>query len=119
MPPWGCGFPCYSVRRARSRCAARKTRALGNADERVADGAQLVLDVRALAPLAMPALEGPPRHDVRVGGGAAIAAAAIPDHLHVLGVGEGLAEVPVQVGAVARDEEGLPPHLLGTLSPLQ
>src|SRR5439155_1660935 len=103
-------------RLAQTSCATAR---LGDADERVADGAELVLHARAPAPLGVAALERPPRHDVRVGGGAAIGAAAIPDHLHVLGVGEGLAEVAVQVGAVARDDEDLTRHLRVTVSPLQ
>src|SRR5439155_1529712 len=65
-----------------------KARALHDADEGVADGAQLVVHARAPAPVDLAPLERPSGHDVRVGGGAALTAAAIPDHLHVLGVGE-------------------------------
>src|SRR2546422_4180935 len=93
-----------------------EARALRDADERVPDGAQLVVHARAPAALLVPALEGTAGHGA---GAAPIAAAAVPDHLYVLGVGEGLAEVPIQVGAVARDDEDLTRHLLETLVPLQ
>src|SRR6267143_4120287 len=94
----------------RAAGTVQKRRALHDADEGVADGAQLVVHARTPAPVAVAPLEWPPRHDVRVGGGAALAAAAIPDHLHVLGVGERLAEVAIEVGAVARDDEDLTRH---------
>src|SRR5438034_9804243 len=91
-----------AVRRlAQTTCAIAR---LGDADERVADRAELVLHARAPAPLRVAALERPPRHDGRVGGGAAIGAAAIPDHLHVLGVRAGRAAVAAQVVPVARDD---------------
>src|SRR2546423_156873 len=67
-----------------------------DADERVADGAQLLLDAGAAAAVAPTAL-GTPRLDARR---ATLAGATVPDHLHVLGIRECLAEVAIEVGTV-------------------
>src|SRR6266516_4016798 len=62
-------------------------------DEDVAGAAQLLLQAGAPAARAEAALRQP------AGGGAlaALAGAAVPDHLDVLGIGEGLAEVAIEV----------------------
>jgi hypothetical protein len=70
---------------------------LRQGDEGVADGAQIFLDLGTGAAV------------VRAGGGI-LAAAPIEDDVDVVGLGEGLAEIPEEVGAIARNHEDLATH---------
>ena len=93
----------------------KEGRTSGDRDEGVADGLQLLLHADASAPIALTALG-----TADLGGRrAALDGAAVPDHLHVLGIGEGLTEVAIEVGAIARHDEDLGGHGVETVSPLQ
>src|SRR5207249_6164819 len=107
---WTCNGERHKSRAGRE--LERQT--LLDADERVADGAQLLLDAGAAAAVAATAL-GTPRLDARH---ATLAGATVPDHLDVLGIRECLAEVAIEVGTVTRHDEDLTGHGVETVSPL-
>src|SRR5919204_5301098 len=92
----------------------RTARPSRDGDERVADGAQLLLQTGAAAALATTALGAAGL----AAGHAALARATVPDHLHVFGIGERLTEVAIEIGAVTRHDEDLTGHGVETVSPL-
>src|SRR5919204_2549196 len=92
----------------------RTARPSRDGDERVADGAQLLLQTGAAAALATTALGAPGL----AAGHAALARATVPDHLHVFGIGERLTEVAIEIGAITRHDEDLTGHGVETVSPL-
>src|SRR5687768_11768911 len=99
-----CGRAIRGARLADRRVGRRETDVLigaagplGDGDEGVADRAEILVHVRARAALGVVAV-------------AIRAAAAIEDDLHVVGVGERLAQVPIEIWTIARHDEDLPTH---------
>src|SRR4029453_6826815 len=83
---------------------------LFNGQEHVADAADLVVGGVARAAVALATIPGG-----TVLGPPALLGAAVPDHLDVLGIGEGLAQVPIKVWSVPGHDEDLAPHWHATL----
>ena len=86
-------------------------------EEGVADGTQVVVDAGP-GPAVATATVGS-RFTARFPAPRSpLAGATVPDHLDVLGIGERLREVTVEVGSVAGDDEELPFHA-GNSTPFQ